>query len=173
MNKFTRHVSKKTLSDLHPNIQLFWENEWQRDYKYNYTINTLWTINILSTLQEAKLLRDYLGRYLQPFAVRVFYRLITQQCHLNQYSYMIGLSNTPYCQECNEFEDVNHFLIKCRKYTTQRQSLYTKFNNIFGYEYPYHYTSKNILTANIFPTDDVDKALQATYDYIISTRHPI
>ena len=86
---------------------------------------------------------------------------------------MIGLSNTPYCQECNEFEDVNHFLLKCRKYTTQRHSLYTKFNNIFGYEYPYHYTSKNILTANIFSNDDVDKALQATYDYIISTRQPI
>ena len=86
---------------------------------------------------------------------------------------MIGLSDTAYCQECNEFDDLNHFLLKCRKYTTQRLLLYNKFNNIFSYQYPYHLHQRIYWQPRFSQQDAVDQALQATYDHIISTRQPI
>ena len=83
------------------------------------------------------------------------------------------LCKSPYCFNCQEFEDVNHYLLECKNYITQRQLLFTTFNNIFKYKYPYHYTIKNILTADIFPQKQQKAALKATYKYITSTRRSI
>ena len=45
---------------------------------------------------------------------------------LNTYLHRIGKSSTPLCQECRKSETTYHYLIECRRYTTQRRKLEQK-----------------------------------------------
>ena len=45
---------------------------------------------------------------------------------LNKYLHRFGKLDSPLCHTCNEAEDVEHYLMRCRSYTQQRNKLFEK-----------------------------------------------
>ena len=59
-----------------------------------------------------------------------FLRLQTGHCKLNAHMHRIGLHSTGLCSTCSVPEDVNHFLLICRKYEHSRSVLNLHVNSI-------------------------------------------
>ena len=87
--------------------------------------------------------------------------------------YEAEMSDTDLCTHCGVIEDIPHYFLRCKKYISQRRTLYETYRKILSKHQLFHiptlFSAKTILTADIFPVKDVDEALLATYTFIKAT----
>ena len=53
-------------------------------------------------------------------------RMRISHVELNQYLHRFGKLDSPLCHTCNTEEDVEHYVIRCRRYTQERNKLFEK-----------------------------------------------
>ena len=88
------------------------ENEWTREAG---NINTK---QFFKKPQQA----FPLARRLIPYETM---QILTGHSRLNSFQYKLGNVPSPICNVCNEEETLSHFIFKCERYESERQSLKT------------------------------------------------
>ena len=84
---------------------------------------------------------------------------------LNQYLAHFKIRDNPNCSTCLVPEDVQHFMLECRQYTNQRDSLKRELANL-------NITDPNlcnILGGGPYPEEKQRKIIEATCKYLTAT----
>ena len=88
--------------------------------------------SILSNIIEAQSFEKFILHNLTTFERKIITRLITGKVGLNKYLFSIKVSLSPFCNWCqNEYETVEHFLLKCSHYQDLRRSWFNAMQLIF------------------------------------------
>ena len=55
---------------------------------------------------------------------RILFRVRSGHININKYLHMIGKCQSQMCDDCNVIDDLEHYLLNCRKYVSQRKILF-------------------------------------------------
>ena len=59
---------------------------------------------------------------------RILHQFRLGKCRLNYYKYLLKKHETGFCNNCNVFETIEHFILSCPKYERQRNRMYRRLN---------------------------------------------
>ena len=91
-------------------------------------IGKIGAINYVKNLNYQYWNVDRFSRAIQSKITRL--RLGTAK--LGEYQFKIKQRDSPLCHECDIPDTVNHFLLECCKFETQREKLFDKIKDIFN-----------------------------------------
>ncbi|XP_063416806.1 uncharacterized protein LOC134699047 [Mytilus trossulus] len=124
-------------------MKKMWQEEWDKEkdralYQISPKINFDIKIPKMSRYKE-----------------RLIFKLRTGYIPLNKHLYKIGISDTKLCEECRVEETVEHFLLHCKLYNTERSILFDSLRKL----QIQNFQLKNILTGyNFLPIDTYVKS---------------
>ena len=127
------------LTEIHQKLTKQWRQQWTNTKNPNRLLSKYhnrYTTKIHSLINVSKLNKSQCGMII---------RLISEHIELNDYLFSKQIKDpedqsipqSPFCDYCNEVENVEHFLTNCKKYQKQREILYqnlTKINHRYKYK---------------------------------------
>lgn len=139
-----------TLTEIHKITNNKWKSLWISKMNPNRNIskhNTKFSLRIHHLIYYGKFNCDQVG---------ILMRLLTDHIELNDYlsrkrikcPSLDIIPDNPYCERCNEIENVNHFVMHCRNYSIQR---YKMLQNLCKINYRFKYPKFRKIQYILFP----------------------
>ena len=125
-DKAAKSAHEKSYSVLHPlsykddiallnkEVQIYWKNYWLNQTQVEQ--KGLFLVNIKKHMYPRKW---YFSRRIECLLTH----LRTGHIQLNSYLFRFNLSDTDLCSFCNVIEDIEHYLLRCYKYSASRMLL--------------------------------------------------
>ncbi len=109
--------------DIKTLYRTFLKNMWQTKWDSNPKGRHLYGINnkVSFSITAPKICR---------YNEILFFRLRTGYIQLNSYLNKIGINPTNICDTCQQEETVEHFIIYCKQYNTQRQTMFDQLSQL-------------------------------------------
>lgn len=154
----------------------FFTKEWNRHWinEGSDTINHQHPKSLIPNLIEAQIFEKIVLHRLETNERRIVCRLITGKVGLNKYLNSINRAPTPYCACGTEPETVEHYLMKCKRYSILRQCWYIKIKSIIPTLQDQILDLKRLLIGErTWPPDERVKAVKELVRFVISSQRNI